>query len=229
MLCCRYHSTKTLRLMNKYRIGRIDGPWLNFTPPIRGGLYRDRRDEANESASSDDDELHSTFSTSNSSTTSVDSVESLSIVKPTGDSLRVASVRKGHPIHRLGHAVTTQQSKPRSAYFESEVNNVSHEDTVSRQYQTPAEYGASAVQRAIDKDVEEYPSLDAETQQKITMKYQALHQRVKDENFYVCRYGEYGKELVRYAVLFSLFLVALRAEWYITSAAFLGFFWVSLL
>ncbi|KAI4090739.1 MAG: hypothetical protein LQ339_008283 [Xanthoria mediterranea] len=33
-----YHSSKLIQSMNHYRIGRIEGNWVNFTPPIRGGL-----------------------------------------------------------------------------------------------------------------------------------------------------------------------------------------------
>lgn len=35
----RYHSSKLIRTMNHYRIGRVEGSWVNFTPPIRGGLF----------------------------------------------------------------------------------------------------------------------------------------------------------------------------------------------
>jgi len=34
------HSTETREMMNKYRIGRIEGLWKNFLPPIQGGKFR---------------------------------------------------------------------------------------------------------------------------------------------------------------------------------------------
>ena len=38
---CRYHSANTLKTMAAFRIGRKPpGPWVNMTPPIRGGVYR---------------------------------------------------------------------------------------------------------------------------------------------------------------------------------------------
>jgi delta8-fatty-acid desaturase len=77
----------------------------------------------------------------------------------------------------------------------------------------------------IDKDTEGYPSLDPAVQQDITEKYRALHQRVRDEGFYNCPYLEYGKEAVRYALLFGVSMLALRHGWYVTSALFLGLFW----
>ncbi|CAF9904326.1 MAG: hypothetical protein ALECFALPRED_007498 [Alectoria fallacina] len=90
---------------------------------------------------------------------------------------------------------------------------------------SPKDYTSYVVQKGIDDNVRDNPSLDAETQRAITLKYQTLHQRVKDEGFYDCHYLEYGKELLRYALLFSLFFTFLRAGWYLTSACFLGLFW----
>src|SRR4051812_2153576 len=36
----RMHSRETRVGMVKFQIGRIDGPWRNFVPPIQGGKYR---------------------------------------------------------------------------------------------------------------------------------------------------------------------------------------------
>ena len=87
-------------------------------------------------------------------------------------------------------------------------------------------YVAKLMQGEVDDNVRDYPSLDADTQRSIDLKFQALHQRVKDEGYYVCHFSEYMKELSRYAFLFACFLVTLRTGWYLTSAACLGLFWV---
>ena len=63
-------------------------------------------------------------------------------------------------------------------------------------------------------------------QQAIAEKYSALHDRIADEGLYACPYLEYGKEMVRYLSLFGLFVYFLTKAWYITSALFLGLFWV---
>lgn len=34
-----YHSSKVLKTMGAFQIGRIEGVWVNFTPPIRGGIF----------------------------------------------------------------------------------------------------------------------------------------------------------------------------------------------
>lgn len=83
----------------------------------------------------------------------------------------------------------------------------------------------AAVKREVDQDLDTYPSLDPLVQRDIARKYQALHQRVKDDKLYECRYIEYGKEMVRYSTLFALFGFFLYHHWYITSAVFLGLFW----
>jgi hypothetical protein len=88
------------------------------------------------------------------------------------------------------------------------------------------DYISRAVQGEINSDMKDFPSLDMQTQREINLKYRALHDRVAREGFYQCRYSEYGKEAIRYTTLFALFLLTLRSGWYITSAAFLGLFWV---
>jgi delta8-fatty-acid desaturase len=84
------------------------------------------------------------------------------------------------------------------------------------------------VQQGVDQGVRDYPSVDPIVQQGIINRYQALHQQIRDEGLYSCRYIEYGKEMIRYTSLFIGFLTALYFEWYMTSAVMLGLFWVSI-
>lgn len=92
----------------------------------------------------------------------------------------------------------------------------------------PDEYADWAVQQGVDECHRAYPCADdAALQQSIVRRYRQLHQQVKDEGLYECRYVEYGKEMIRYVSLFGMFLFTLRHEWYMTSAVFLGLFWVS--
>ena len=215
--------------MNKYRIGRIAGPWVNFTPPIRGGIYRSAAEDDSTSSSDDDDSdspLASSAS-SNSSTTSIDLIENVKLDRP--------YLADSHLINRSRHiakpspATGTSDSAVRYGDVPSRVSASMPKRriaTFNPEHKSSEDYTSFAVQNEIDSDIRHYPSLDAATQHKITKKYQALHQRVKDEGFYDCRYVEYGKELLRYSALFALFIVCLRAGWYLTSAAFLGLFWV---
>jgi sphingolipid 8-(E)-desaturase len=66
----RLHSAEARLLMNKYQIGRVEGRWKNFSPPIQGGKFRpyiegvskDMDGEVEEASTSDSfRELSSTF------------------------------------------------------------------------------------------------------------------------------------------------------------------------
>ena len=35
-----FHSAETQKWMSKYQIGRIEGPWTDFVPPIQYGVFR---------------------------------------------------------------------------------------------------------------------------------------------------------------------------------------------
>ena len=88
------------------------------------------------------------------------------------------------------------------------------------------EYTSAVEQKEIADGLASVPSVDNETQLAIALEFRALHERIQSEGFYECRYSEYGKEMIRYLLLFSAFIFLLRAEWYLTSACFLGMFWV---
>ena len=155
------HSSETLQSMQRYRIGRIDGPWQNFTPPIQGGVFRSHHND-----------------------------------------------EKGDQATTLSDAIDNYANS-------SKLDKVDGDDG----------YTSSQVQRDIETDLLKYPSLDAATQRNIAVKFQALHQRVRHEGFYDCRFVEYGKEMLRYAALFALFAFSLSRGWCFVSACFLGLFW----
>lgn len=72
----------------------------------------------------------------------------------------------------------------------------------------------------------ENPSVDTETQHQILLDYRELHEQIKAEGLYKCNYSAYGWESIRYATLFAAFAYLLYSKWYLTSALFLGLFWV---
>ena len=227
---CRYHSAETLRLMGAYRIGRVHQPWANFTPPIRGGVFRKYQDEE-ESISSEDDEglsFCSHLASLNSSTTSLE-------LAPEEDSksssapLIPSITNKSAGIY--GNGSSDDDASYRRAFKSKTDADVYSglKDTKTRSssvHVSRIAYVTKTIQTEVDNDLRDYPSLDEETQRNITLKYQALHQLVKDGGFYDCRYSEYGKEAIRYSLLFATFLVTLHYGWYMTSACFLGLFWV---
>ena len=207
--------------MGAYRIGRIAGSWTNLTPPIRGGVYR-KEVEASPALSSSDDEsfsLGSTMWSLNSSSTSLDTLldadlDMAACTKNTA-SLRWRNARWSQGA--LGEPTTGEEN-----FVESFAGWLPGDPNLAETYT------AKLVQKDIEDDVRDYPSLDSATQQDIDTKFQALHERVKSEGFYDCQFREYAKEICRYTLLFAIFLVSLRYGWYMTSAAFLGLFWVSI-
>jgi delta8-fatty-acid desaturase len=88
------------------------------------------------------------------------------------------------------------------------------------------QYAIEQEELEIERGIQENPSLDVATQKAIINDYRELHQQFKDEGLYQCRYSEYGKECIRYALLFAAFGYFLYTKWYMTSAVFLGLFWV---
>jgi sphingolipid 8-(E)-desaturase len=154
--------------MKAFRIGKIRQPWINFEPPLRGGVYRKYGEEEM------DDESDCFTSNSDKSICSVD-------------------------------------------YNELENNPANNLSRVA--------YTAAQEQQEIADGMLAYPSVNNETQRAITAEYQALHRQIKEEGFYQCHYVEYGKDALRWLLLFSAFLFLLNAKCYLWSALFLGMFW----
>jgi delta8-fatty-acid desaturase len=186
--------------MKAYRIGRVDLPWVNLIPPIRSGTGSDKKQ-----ASLNKVDTHHAIS------------ESISVVE------------NGNCIRR-----TTPTPTSTEAYRRVENQNSEKQPLIQEAHiYDPSEHSrASYIEALENKEISDgisgFPSVDPETQLAITLEYRALHQRVKDEGLYQCRYFEYGKELVRCALIFGVFISLLRAEWYLTSSIFLGIFWVSI-
>lgn len=221
--CCRYHSAATLRTMVAYRIGRKPmGPWISKTPPIRGGIFRksslhtepeipDMSISDPESSSDTDDYSDELSSTNTPASLSQCSSPSLSSID--GPGARIPGLSLG-----LG------QKGLRRRIASSSASSVG---AASPPTNCPVKYTDWAVQQGIEKGLRDYPSLDPKVQQGVVNRYRALHQQIRDEGLYNCRYVEYGKEMLRYTTLFACFLFALHHGWYMTSAVFLGLFWVS--
>lgn len=209
--------------MKAYRIGRVHLPWTNLEPPIRGGVHRKLNDDHN----LDLDDLK---------TESID-LESPAADSATEDSAEVSSLfsRAGEPLSsdeselaeetdasgcrlRIKQG-STSRGEPAAAAADGAASLLT--EKLSREA-----YTAAMEQKEIAEMIRSYPALDQETQDAIRVEYRALHKLIKDEGLYTCHYSAYGRECVRYAVIFSAFLLLLRFEWYIPSACCLGLFWV---
>lgn len=88
------------------------------------------------------------------------------------------------------------------------------------------QYAIEQEQREREEGWRDNPSVDPETQRAIVLEYRALHEQFKREGLYNCPYSAYAWESLRYLALFAAFGYFLHIKWYITSAMFLGLFWV---
>jgi delta8-fatty-acid desaturase len=196
--------------MQTYRIGRIEGRWLNFVPPIQGGKFR-RREEVDVSVNSDldGDDVQSNSSHDGSK-------EPSPIFDPTHYE---SSSRR-----RKGRGTSSEATSISSVDLDDSKPKMSHLDIRTRE--------------ELKLDEAQYPPLDPQTQDEIVRKYRELHERIKAENLFQCRYSSYLIEGIRYLILFLISQYFLRSAWhadgwhatglYALSALFLGLFWVQL-
>jgi delta8-fatty-acid desaturase len=220
---CSYHSPEVLKQMRGYRIGVINEPWIDFEPPISGGTF----------------DLGVEKEDSQAAPTSNAVQLQLPVVAAGGhlqDGNRAMNCSKGCPngTQQCLSAESMQFVQSidcdeafltnKKQWF-ADMSSVS--DTLkhcSSKYDA-AQFIDHATKLAVDVDLSEYPSLDAETQRNISVNFRKLHEKVRQSGLNECDLSNYGMEIVRYVILFSLFILALRYEWYITSAVFLGLFW----
>lgn len=187
--------------MLKYRIGTLVEPWINKTPPIRGGVFNNP--------------VQNNLSDSDADPSDVSAVCS-------------CSLSFGSTLHdSTCHASCSDTAKfdVPGTLPEGKGQRFSAALPSRRNIATEA-YIHQAIQAGVNENIRDYPSLDAHTQREIEKKYQSLHEQVTAGGYYQCQYREYAKELCRYISIFALFVAALISGWYWTSAALLGLFWV---
>ncbi|KAK8162172.1 fatty acid desaturase [Phyllosticta citrichinensis] len=194
------HSIGAKQRMNAFVIGRVQGRWLNFVPPIQGGKFRTQAElEAPNSDIScpETDEDDSSLESSTAPSPIFDSADD-----NTG-----ARRRRKDAVHSSATSISsvdldeTEQKKPK----------MSHLDARTLQ--------------ELNLDLETYPSLQPKVQDEIVRKYRVLGQRIRDAGLYKCNYTSYLIEAARYSFFFSLFFLFLHTGWYCTSAIALGCFW----
>ncbi|KAL6877237.1 fatty acid/sphingolipid desaturase [Trichoderma longibrachiatum] len=193
------HSAEAKEKMPRYRIGRIEGSWLNFRPPIQGGVFRtmeeiesDRRKGINAISTGEDNS--SSSSRAPSPVFDVDTSE-----------LRDRKSASGHG------AARSESVSSASTADKVPLDGMSYLDIVTREY--------------IQLDLEKYPAVDEATQAHIVAKYRELHQKIIDAGLYKTNYAAYGWECFRYISLFVSMLITLRYGYYVISALCLGFLW----
>nr|POE51141.1 delta 8-(e)-sphingolipid desaturase [Quercus suber] len=196
-----FHSAETQKIMLRYRIGKIEGQWQDFLPPIQGGVFNDK-EQADLIAEEESDE----------SPRHDDGYESVSSQEPSP---------VFDPIHRSG--LTQRKGSTGASSSATSVSSIELEDSQSA-VKGKDQHG-DRTQQDLQHDLDVYPSLDTATQQEIIEKYQRLDQHIRAEGLYDCNYTAYCIEVVRYTFLALSSYYCLRQGWYIPSAIFLGMFW----
>lgn len=185
-------------MMKKYRIGRVQEPWTNMRPPIQCEDWRERLERTKQRAAAE----------------------------------------KRHKRRRSIEVTFKGLLPPKPSIEvppESETTTTGAQTTLDEK-KSKAEAAATLrihhAQKLEEKEIEDskrdWPSLDQPTQRAIMEEYRELHDQIKARGLYKCQYSKYGYESIRYVGLFSVFLYLLYSKWYLTSALFLGMFWVSL-
>jgi delta8-fatty-acid desaturase len=195
-------------MMDKYRIGRIEGRWTNFIPPIQGGKFRKATEGGDDDVEQELEETTGPASNPSSYPSSRSASPVFDVLEHNNSGLRA----------RPGHGST--KSRTESVTSASSVSSEEH-----YQLSDGMAFLESETRKEISLDLERYPPLDPEVQDEIIVKYRALHERIKAEGLFDCNYTAYGIECIRYTLLFASFLLFLRWEWYIPSAICLGGFW----
>lgn len=219
-------------MMKRYRIGRVQEPWLNLEPPIRA---------AKPHPESDIDEKKEYKATHDRrSRLSVDlSSVSLSVyIYALRACFRVSSQANANSDNKVAATITKKLSPIDGCVntCRSRTPDPEKQPLLRSEAPLPAafdkkahrlQYAAELEEKEIADGLRENPSVDAETQRQILMDYRDLHEQIKAEGLYKCNYSAYGYESIRYVTLFAAFAYLLYIKWYLTSALFLGLFWVS--
>ncbi|EOD46229.1 putative fatty acid desaturase protein [Neofusicoccum parvum UCRNP2] len=195
------HSKIALIRMNAFQIGRIEGRWVNFVPPIQGGKFRTKAE--------------------------LDALKpETAYAEPEGDDSSQGSSADASPIFEPADRDTVRRRRTDGTFSRaSSPTSVSSVELEEPQEKPKMSFLDIKTQQEISLDLDQYPPLKPEVQDEIVRKYRALNERIKAEGLYQCRYKSYLIEASRYSLFFSLFLYFLHAGWYCTSAVFLGCFW----
>ena len=202
----RLHSLKARQLMNKYQIGVTNGRWDNFLPPIQGGQFRPWSQDAEEEEDQSEEESGSN-SAGESSTSST-----------SGNSPVFEPADRSSGLHRRGTVDELDDDT-------SSISSISTIDLMVVVKEPRLAHLDVYTQEEIDLDLAKYPPLDGPTQDEIVRQYRELREELEREGLFQCSYSSYAIEASRYLFLFTVFLVALKWEWYNISALFLGMLW----
>lgn len=201
-----FHSAETQQLMLRYQIGKIEGQWQDFVPPIQGGTFKTKEEQKATTVMQESSEDRCAEDSSGSAY----SEEPSPLFDPAERSHSAPRRRRG------SDAAASEASATSLSSLELERPALKFERPLT---------GEDRTQQELERDMEMYPSLDPATQGDIIFKYQHLDQRIRGERLYDCNYTAYLIEAVRYTALGILAFCFLRKQWFAVSGMFLGMLW----
>ena len=191
------HSLEAQQRMKSYIIGRVQGRWTNFAPPIQGGHFRPLQIPK--------EVIHQE---------GLDAVDS-------SNSSSTISTAPSTPIFDFDDSTLLQRWQTDNTSLSSTASLSDHESEAKKK-ETANE---KRTLDDIAADLARYPSLAPSTQDAIVAKYRELNSKLYAAGLYDCPYSAYVCECARYSFLFSLFVVCLHYSQYALSGFFLGLFW----
>jgi len=191
--------------MKSYQIGRIEGRWKNFVPPIQGGIFLKTSEQNTASAIVPGILLEDDSDSSDSSTAPSPVFDTID----TNDN-HLRQRKRGELVRSSGSSSATSLS------------SLDRDESTEK---TPLGLLDQRTKQELDFDLAKYPSLVPEVQDSIVKKYRDLEKRMKNEGLFNCNYRAYAIEGLRYAFLFTSSMLLLRASQYALSGLFLGLFW----
>ncbi|KAK4159638.1 putative fatty acid desaturase [Cladorrhinum sp. PSN259] len=224
------HSPEARAMMEKYRIGRIEGRWKNFLPPIQGGRFRARVQEGAVEVEQEDESgrLAAEFVPTRGTVPLTARSESGGGEDKSTRSPSPVFDHHHHHHHHQDDGGLRNRTKTEGLSGSASSTSLSSVDDSESGQQKPVDGMAHLdilTKKEIKLDLEKYPPVDQDTQEVIVEKYRQLHKRVKAAGLYDCDYKAYAIEGTRYSIFFGLFLTFLKWGWYLPSAVFLGVFW----
>ena len=217
-------------MMKKHRIGRVQQPWINMEPPIRA------KKACTEPELDEKKALKSTHDRRSRRSVDLSSVSFFRSVHASRTKFRVCYYATANARFKVAATITKKLSPTDGCVNRSRTPDPEKQPLLRSEAPTPAafdkkahrlQYATELEENEIMDGLRENPSIDPETQQQILLDYRELHEQIKAEGLYKCNYSAYGYESIRYATLFGSFAFLLYHQWYLTSALFLGLFWVS--
>ncbi|KAJ5157740.1 uncharacterized protein N7482_008840 [Penicillium canariense] len=195
------HSQEARQRMSKFQIGRIEGRWTNFLPPIQGGTFRPYSEAQ---AKEDEQALSDSEGPSEEA-----SAPPSPLFEADEDAF---GLRRRLSISTISSAV-------------SAIPQPTTETTESTEPKPRTCVIDARTQEEIQLDLSKYPPLDAAHQENIIQKYRKLNERIRAAGLYNCNYSAYAIEICRYSLFFGLFIFFLKTHWFCLSGFFLGCFW----